>query len=213
MTSANRILRPLAGSVLNLPPLGAPDCKARNPPDRLERIDGAHHAQRLFVQHMGIDHRRLHIGVSQQLLHGSDVLPCLQQVRRKTLAEAMLCEPDRQSGLAQRRAHSTLQHLFVHVVASHMARTGIHRIVVRREARVRQPVPVERALAHHRQVVQVRLRDLQEEGEIIALHVLVHENFPRPVHDAHIHLLRMQIDSAVEFRRRRVILCRHASPL
>jgi hypothetical protein len=36
---------------------------------------------------MRVDHRRLHVGVPQQRLHGADVLPRLQQVRGKTVQE------------------------------------------------------------------------------------------------------------------------------
>ena len=85
-------------------------------------------------------------------------------------------------------------------------RVGQHELEARREARVRQPVPVERALADHRQVVAVRLRQLQEMPEVVAPDVLVDQDLALGVQDARVHLFRMQIDSAVEFRRRRVIL-------
>jgi len=35
---------------------------------------------------MGVDHRRLHIAVAEQLLHGADVVAGLQQVRGKGVA-------------------------------------------------------------------------------------------------------------------------------
>ena len=81
-----------------------------------------------------------------------------------------------------------------------------HELDPGREACVRQPVPVERAFADDRQVVQVRLHQLQEEGEVIAPDVAVEQNPAFPVHNAHVHLFRVQVDSAVEFCFGRVIL-------
>ncbi len=41
------------------------------------------------IQDMGIDHRRFHVTMAQQLLHRSDVVAVLQQVRRKRMPEGM----------------------------------------------------------------------------------------------------------------------------
>ncbi|NLX26256.1 MAG: hypothetical protein GXY61_09910 [Lentisphaerae bacterium] len=54
-------------------------------------------------------------------------------------------------------------------------------------------------------LVQVRLRQLQEEGEVIGPDVAVEQNPAFPVHDAHVHLFAVQVDSAVVFRRRVIL--------
>ena len=51
---------------------------------------------------------------------------------------------------------------------------------------------------------------LQEMPEVVALDVPADQDLPLPVQNARMHPFRMQIDSAVEFRRRRAIL-QHAS--
>ena len=85
-----------------------------------ERIHRAHHALRPAIQHMRIDHRRLHLGVSKQLLHRADILARLQQVCRKTVPETMRREPDGQPRLSYRRSHGPLQMLLVKMVAPDM---------------------------------------------------------------------------------------------
>jgi len=42
-----------------------------------------------LIQHVGVDHGRDDIGVSQQFLHCSDVIPCLKEVRGKGVAQSM----------------------------------------------------------------------------------------------------------------------------
>ena len=44
-------------------------------------VQRARHPAPALVQHIRVDHRRADIGMAQQLLHGTDVLPSLQQVR------------------------------------------------------------------------------------------------------------------------------------
>ena len=81
-----------------------------------------------------------------------------------------------------------------------------HELDPRRGAGIRQPVPVERAFADDRQGVPVRRRQLQEVPEVVAVDVPVDQDLALEVQDAGVHLVRMQVDSAVVFRRRRVIL-------
>ena len=42
---------------------------------------------------MGVDHRRLHAFMPQQLLDGTEVDACLQQVRRVGVAKDVRCHP------------------------------------------------------------------------------------------------------------------------
>ena len=82
---------------------------------------------------------------------------------------------------------------------------------LRLKAGIGQPVPVEGALAHHGQVVAVGFDPLEEIGEVVAQDVAVDQLLALPVHDADVHLPRVQIDSAIVFGRGRVIL-HQASP-
>ncbi len=45
-----------------------------------QRINRTDHPHRPLVEHMRVDHRRLHVGVAQEILGGPDVLPRLKQV-------------------------------------------------------------------------------------------------------------------------------------
>ena len=56
-------------------------------PQRLQPIQRAGRATRCHLQHMGINHRRAHIAVPQQLLHGASVRARLQQMRGKAMAQ------------------------------------------------------------------------------------------------------------------------------
>ena len=45
-----------------------------------EPVDGAAHAERTTIEHVRIHHRRTDVRVPEQLLHGSNVVPILEQV-------------------------------------------------------------------------------------------------------------------------------------
>jgi hypothetical protein len=47
----------------------------------IHRAPNRHHPR--SIEHVGVDHRRRHIGMSQQFLHRADVVAGLQQVRRE----------------------------------------------------------------------------------------------------------------------------------
>jgi len=61
-------------------------------------------------------------------------------------------------------------------------------------AGIGQPVPAEHAFATHRQAVPVGLDQLKEKGEVVVFDIGVHELFALAIHDADVHLARMQID-------------------
>ena len=46
---------------------------------------------------MGVDHRRVHIPVARELLHGPDVVSAFQQMRRKAVAKRVARRPLGQS--------------------------------------------------------------------------------------------------------------------
>jgi hypothetical protein len=54
-----------------------------------ELIEGAAHGQATPVEDMGIDHSRFHVLVSQQLLHGADVIAGLEQMSGEGMAESV----------------------------------------------------------------------------------------------------------------------------
>jgi restriction endonuclease Mrr len=53
-------------------------------------VRGAAHRETGAVQHMRVDHRRVHIRVAQQFLHGADVGPVLQEVGGERMAQLMI---------------------------------------------------------------------------------------------------------------------------
>src|SRR5436309_939776 len=73
-------------------------------------------------------------------------------------------------------------------------------------AGIGQPVPPEHALTADGETVLVGLDELEEVLEVVVLDVGVDQLFALPIHDADVHLARMQIDSAVELGRGGVIL-------
>ena len=54
-----------------------------------EAISRAVDSPTASVQDMGVDHRRAHVLVAQQLLDGPTIIPVLQQVGRKGVAKRM----------------------------------------------------------------------------------------------------------------------------
>ena len=68
----------------------------------------ANHPHRPLIQHMRINHRRLHIRMPQQLLNRPNILPRLQQMRRERMPETMRCKSNRQPRIRNRFPHSPL---------------------------------------------------------------------------------------------------------
>jgi len=73
-------------------------------------------------------------------------------------------------------------------------------------AGIGQPIPAEHAFATHGEAVLVGLDELQEEVEVVVADVGVDPLLALAVHDADVHLTRMEIDSAVELRGGSIIL-------
>ena len=72
-------------------------------------------------------------------------------------------------------------------------------------AGVGEPVPAEHALGADGQVVARRLDAFEEEGEVIVFDVGMDELVAVAVHDANVHLVGMEINSAVELGGRGVV--------
>jgi hypothetical protein len=89
--------------------------------------------------------------------------------------------------------------VFAAVDEMNIERMGQDKGQARALAGIRQPVPAEHAFAAHRQVVLVRLDQLEEIFEVIVQDVGVDQLLALAIHDADVHLPCMQIDSAVVF--------------
>src|SRR5215510_2295783 len=73
-------------------------------------------------------------------------------------------------------------------------------------ASVGQPVPAEHAFGADGDVVAVGFDELEEVLEVVVLDVAMDQLLALTVHDADVHLARVQVDSAVVFRGGGVIL-------
>ena len=73
-------------------------------------------------------------------------------------------------------------------------------------AGIGQPIPAEHALATDGEALLVRLDELEEVSEVVVPDIGVDQFLALPIHDADVHLARVQIDSAVVFGRGGIIL-------
>ena len=65
------------------------------------------------VEHMGRDHRRPDVLVTEPFLHRTDVIPRFESMRRKRVAQRMAGGRFGDARLAYSAMHSPLEHLFV----------------------------------------------------------------------------------------------------
>jgi len=95
----------------------------KNP--RLLAIEWAGHRVGTFVHDVGVDHGRLHVFVSQQLLHGADVVAGFKEVGGEGVAESVagdaLVDPRSTGGSFDR----FLEAAFVNMVATYHAGAGV----------------------------------------------------------------------------------------
>ena len=89
-------------------------------------IQGTANARRSSVGNMGINHRRFHLRVANQLLHGSDAclcvagrhaVPVFQQVYCKRMPESMTTSGLRNSGFESSHLNRQLQDSFMQCVS------------------------------------------------------------------------------------------------
>jgi len=76
------------------------------------------------VQDVGTDHRCFHITVAQQLLHGSDIVAILEQVRGKRMPEGMTTGRLRDSSLKSSGLDSPLQDRLMQMVSALFSSLG-----------------------------------------------------------------------------------------
>ena len=82
---------------------------------------------------------------------------------------------------------------------------GEHEVDAGGLAGIGEPIPAEHAFGADRQVVPVRRDELEEEVEVIVPDVGVDELLAVPVHEADVHLVGVEINSAVELGGRGVV--------
>ena len=106
---------------------------AEKSPSLLPRVQWAPHRHPRLVQDMGINHRRLHRRMAQQFLNRPDVMPSLQQMRRKTMSQRVRRHPFRDFRPLRCLANRRLECRILHMVSPANPRTGIHGHLARRK--------------------------------------------------------------------------------
>ena len=74
------------------------------------RIQRAANPARVNVQDVRVNHRRRHIAMPEKLLHCSNVVPSLQQMRGKRMPERVTTHTFANARLFRRRSHGPLHH-------------------------------------------------------------------------------------------------------
>jgi hypothetical protein len=77
------------------------------------------------VQNMGVDHRRTHVFVAQELLDGADVIARFQQMRGERMAERVANRVLDDAGFANGPSNGALHQRLVDVVAAILPRSAI----------------------------------------------------------------------------------------
>src|SRR5215468_5646527 len=105
----------------------APNCPElralarRTSPDRRPRsllaIERAAHPAGTLRHDVCVDHRRVEVGVSEQLLHGANVVTVFQQVRRKAMPQRVTARRLGELRRVYRSLYGTLNDLLVQMVA------------------------------------------------------------------------------------------------
>jgi hypothetical protein len=83
---------------------------------RSSTVRWAPHAKRT-IQHMRVHHRRPHIRMPEQFLHGSNVVPRLQQVRGKRVPECVTAHSRHEPRASGRPHDLSLNDRFVQVIS------------------------------------------------------------------------------------------------
>jgi hypothetical protein len=91
-----------------------------------ERVSRTSDAKPALVQHMRIDHRRPHVGVAEQFLHGADVGACFQEVRGEGMAQRVAGRTLGDPGGPHGGGEATLNGTLMPMVTSEYARGVAH---------------------------------------------------------------------------------------
>src|SRR5262245_55077370 len=108
--------------------LGSPfDVSAYRSPSRQEHPVGrAPDAGWAPVEDVRIHHRRGHISVAQEFLHGADIVTVFEQVRGEGVAERVAGGPLGDAGGHHRVLHRTLEDRFMQMMATTLAGDLVH---------------------------------------------------------------------------------------
>ena len=107
---------------------------------RPQEIGRAAHAAAAAVQDVRVDHRRLHVLVSEELLDRANIVPLLEQVGRERVAEGVTADPAGDAELDDGRAEGSLDDGLVQVMAALDLRAGVDAHVLAREDELPAPV-------------------------------------------------------------------------
>jgi hypothetical protein len=107
---------------------------------RLQHVDRAPHSPPATVEHVGVDHGRLHALMPQKLLHRPDVVAVHQQVRGEGVPQGMAGRRLGDAGLPCRVVEGPLQRPLVQVVAPVLACARIARDLRRPGRRTAIPI-------------------------------------------------------------------------
>ena len=99
----------------------------------LQTVQRAAHSATSPVEHMGINHRRRHVLVTEKFLHRANIVTIFQQVRGKRVPEGMAGDAFGQPGTARGLRHGSANGRFMRVVPLPNAAPRVHRQVARWE--------------------------------------------------------------------------------
>ena len=96
----------------------------------MQRIKRRSDAGRTAIQHMRVDHCRIHVAMAEQFLNRADVLPALEQVRGKRMPQCVSAERLEDSCNSRRSLDRPRQDVFVQVMPPANAAARIRCIMV-----------------------------------------------------------------------------------
>jgi len=93
--------------------------------ESLQQIDRTGNTLTTFVEDVGVDHRGTDIGMTQQLLHGTNVVTAFQSMGGERMPECMRRRRLGQVRIACRLFHGSLNGLLLDIVATNRSTAGI----------------------------------------------------------------------------------------
>ena len=83
------------------------------------------HALASTIEHVRVDHSRLYVPVSEQLVNRSIIVAALQQVGGKAVAKSVTATGFLNPGRTHRRAHGSLQRLLINMMSANNPRSRV----------------------------------------------------------------------------------------
>src|SRR5205823_12773205 len=88
-------------------------------------VERAAHAMPATIEHVGVDHCRAYVFVSEQFLYSAYVITCFEQVSGKAMAKGMTAGRLVEAGFVDGALHSLLNRCVGQMVSSRLAGAGI----------------------------------------------------------------------------------------